>query len=317
MKKFSTFFILIFLLASVSLACNFSLPRSGYDAPKANIAYETNETGNHEIKLYNSSSHISSFFMNDTANYLEPRGVYSNGRIEFVSDRENQLSLYSMDYKTGVITRVPLDKQYSVISADWSRDGKYIVAAISKDCDINTAGCTSDIYVMNADGTNLKNITQTRVISEYEPRWSPDGENIAFYSNREQDFEIYKMDKDGKHLIQLTSNTFGDGDPSWSPDGEKIVFDSNRDGDWDLYIMNADGTETKSLTQNITNDFYPDWSPDGNWITYDSDSDGNIDVFVIDIDGKNQYRVTNDKNNQTHPCWVVEGTISKPDEPVS
>ena len=85
-----------------------------------------------------------------------------------------------------------------------------------------------EIYVMNADGSNVVQLTHNSAADEY-PVWSPDGKQIAFKSNRDGNFEIYVMDADGTNQKRLTNHPSNDEDPAWSPDGKHIVFHSDRE----------------------------------------------------------------------------------------
>ena len=74
---------------------------------------------------------------------------------------------------------------------------------------------------MNANGANLINLTQ-HLKSDRSPSWSPDGTRIAFSSDRDGDYEIYVMNADGTHPIQLTDDPWAsDFGPAWSPDGHR------------------------------------------------------------------------------------------------
>jgi Tol biopolymer transport system component len=95
---------------------------------------------------------------------------------------------------------------------------------------------TLDIYVMNADGSNLRRVTndKSRGISNFAPSWTPDGKGLVFSSNRDDskrlNFEIYKINLDGTGLERITYGGRFDGFPMFSPDGKKFVWASNRNG---------------------------------------------------------------------------------------
>ncbi len=138
-----------------------------------------------------------------------------------------------------------------------------------------------EIYLINADGTGLTNLTQNPA-SDINPEWSPDGRKIAFLSERDGNWEIYLMNADGTGLVNVTRHPGGDFDPSWSPDGLQIAFTSLRDGlQSDVYVMNADGTGLRNLSMDpAVHDRHPAWSPSGSRIAYAS-----LDVVAVNPDG--------------------------------
>ena len=99
--------------------------------------------------------------------------------------------------------------------------------------------------------------------------------SIAFRSNRDGNWEIYKMNPDGSRVTRLTFNVADDDEPSWSPDRRKIVFQSSRDGNNEIYVINSDGSKQTRITNNPAVDLHPTWSPDGTKITFSSTRDGN------------------------------------------
>jgi Tol biopolymer transport system component len=229
---------------------------------------------------------------------------------------------------------------------EWSPDGTRISASGSSVSDAGNC-CSRNVYVMNADGTNLQRLTNTPSTTEgedYEPTWAPDGTWLAFTSTRSErprdpedpindsdDREIYRMDADGTNEQQLTAtpSVNSDEQPSISPDGTKIAFASNRHyrffGDpenadlLDIYVMNADGTgEPRRLTFDAaptypleTQSQNPAWSPDGTRIAYESTRgfEGKGEIFVMNADGSGTpINVSNDPSWDTDPAWSPDGT---------
>ena len=77
---------------------------------------------------------------------------------------------------------------------------------------------------MNGDGSEQTRLTNNDA-GDGQPRWSPDGENIAFVSDRDDgNFQIYVMNADGSEQTRLTNNNADDCSPTWSPDGEKMLL---------------------------------------------------------------------------------------------
>jgi len=157
---------------------------------------------------------------------------------------------------------------------------------------------------MNADGSAQTNLT-SNTASDFDPVWPPDGQRIAFTSDRDGNLEVYVMNTDGSGPTNLTINAASDFFPAWSPDGEKIAFTSNRDGNIDVFVMNADGSGPTNLTSNAASDFLPAWSPDGQKIAFQSDRDGfgNDEVYVMNADGSAQTRLTSNGAPDQGPDW--------------
>lgn len=121
------------------------------------------------------------------------------------------------------------------------------------------------IYVMNADGSNIKRLTFKGDYNS-SPSWSPDGSKIAFASQDGANFDIFTMNADGTNLKRLTSAQKADGkaahneDPSFSPDSRYIVYTSNRTGKNQIFISTIDGSEERRVTNDSKNYYRPKWS---------------------------------------------------------
>lgn len=142
---------------------------------------------------------------------------------------------------------------------------------------------TDGIYVANPDGTNSIRIAD----NAYSPRWSPDGTQIVFSSNRDGNAEIYVMNADGTDQRRLTSNDAADYPLDWSPDGAKLSFASERDGHRQIYVMNADGSGQFNLTNTDTDEFGGTrWSSDSTQLlNVISFRDGYRQIYICDVDG--------------------------------
>jgi dipeptidyl aminopeptidase/acylaminoacyl peptidase len=195
------------------------------------------------------------------------------------------------------LTRNP----WSDSNPTWS-PGRRLVAFESNRAGNRHSYEDSDIFVMKADGSGVRELTFSNAF-DGDPSWSSLDE-IAFESERTHDSEIWKIDSTGGNEKQLTNNRGFDGDPAWSPDGTRIAFTSARDnGDREIYVMNSDGSGQTRLTSSPGFDENPSWSPDGRWIAFDSMRDGNLEVYVMKADGTKLARVTNHPALDAIPSW--------------
>ncbi len=119
-------------------------------------------------------------------------------------------------------------------------------------------GSYNQIYTMDEDGTNVKQLTNT-LANNTAPSWSADDEKIVFASNRDGSSKIYIMNSDGSGVYKLSDQLVYS--PTWSPDGSKISF-YYTDGDFELYIINSDGSGLTNVTNNGVIDSLSSWFPD-------------------------------------------------------
>jgi Tol biopolymer transport system component/HEAT repeat protein len=152
------------------------------------------------------------------------------------------------------------------------------------------------VYVMNADGSHLTNLTNY-MGRDYNPAWSPDGSKIAFISLP----DIYVMDVDGSNAMSLTNPGLFSKNFAWSPDGTKIAFSTSSD---EIYVMNADGSSRRQLTGSVGS--VKLWSPDGTTIVLSSE----YGVSVVDADGTTLARLVSQWKPATLRTlvWSPDGT---------
>ncbi len=186
----------------------------------------------------------------------------------------------------------------------WSRDSSRILFS-------GYHANQADIYVMNADGSGLIQLTD-HLQADMWGSFSPDGRRIVFQSKRVGPQEdIYVMNADGSNVVRLTTDPGRDICPSWSPDGKRIAFSSSRDGGLQIYLMGPDGSNQTRLTK-ITDGkikyYNPVWSPDGKRLVFYSEKGDRKDqVQVINADGTKQTVLTGDVGNNIFPAWSHDG----------
>jgi Tol biopolymer transport system component len=157
------------------------------------------------------------------------------------------------------------------------------------------------IYVMNADGSGVTNLTNNS-LSNGRPVWSPDGSRIAFDSYSGYN-AIYVMNADGSGMKILTNILEDARHPIWSPDGSHIAFDSYQevDDEGNIYVMNADGSNVTCLTNAQTYAQGPVWSPDSSHIAFVA-KEG---FFLMNADGSDMNLI--DKYGK-NPVWSPDGS---------
>lgn len=140
-----------------------------------------------------------------------------------------------------------------------------------------------NLWVVGSDGKGKRKLIQSAGNYCFQQCWSPDGEWIAFASDRDGNIELYKIRRDGTELTRLTEERGVDCRPRWSPDARWLAFVSNRSGNEEIYVMRADGSEVRNLTENPAVDDHPAWSPDGKDLTFVSLRDGGFDLYRMKV----------------------------------
>lgn len=165
----------------------------------------------------------------------------------------------------------------------------------------------SNIVLVNNSGEFVNKITDDR-FNNFAPELSFDRKTIAFYSDRDGDYDIYTINTDGTDLKNITNNDAGDYMPKWSSDGKKICYYSDEAVNTDVYIMNSDGTGKIRLVKNDAENSGSIWSADNTNIIYRSDEEGNFDIFSIGSNGNNKIKLSNDEYFEESLSLSPDGT---------
>jgi Tol biopolymer transport system component len=173
----------------------------------------------------------------------------------------------------------------------------------------------TEIWVMNADGSDQKQLTFTSN-SSGAPSWSPDGSRILFTRwwlvGSDLRSGLFRMKSDGSEVTCLDSIPDAYyGSPHDSPDGTRIVCErSGPSGSREVWLLNADGSSPMNLTPGGERGASPEWSPDGTRILYSRETAIGWRIYTMKPDGTDTLKVLETgvaNSNQYQPSWSPDG----------
>jgi TolB protein len=266
--------------------------------------------------------------------------VIETGKVVFVSNRDGNDEIYSMNYDGSGITRLTNNSSED-FSPSWSPDGLKIVF------DSDRTG-EYEIYIMNANGSNQQKITS--MADSFSPRWSPDGTRIAFVNDNGSGPVVYTMNPSGGDLLAVTDPAMYASSPCWSSNGERIAFigsltapgiymvdvdGSNQeliyaseglasfawspdgkqialtkwaapDLNFDLYLYDIGSAEITRLTTTTRNHLMGGWSPDGHYLIFSSNRDvlTNFEIYTMDLIWRSVENLTHNQAADVDPDWI-------------
>ncbi|MFH1741895.1 MAG: right-handed parallel beta-helix repeat-containing protein, partial [bacterium] len=157
--------------------------------------------------------------------------------------------------------------------------------------------------------TGPARLTDNNAVDRY-PRWSPDGSQIAFVSERGGNTDIWLMNADGSEPVQLTDGVGRNSSPAWSPEGDRIAFTSDRDSNAELYLLDLSTKDITRLTENEATDNSPVWDRNGTKILFSSERDSGFEIYSISLSGGTSRQLTFTLRDSVQPD---AGPASLPD----
>jgi TolB protein len=168
--------------------------------------------------------------------------------------------LFTIDLATRKITQLTSGRNHHDQHPKWSPDGRRISFVSSR-------GGNFDLYVMNADGTNVTRITD-HPANDFDPIWMPDGQSMIFSSERDSRSDLYRVWIADRRVDRLTHHFVGRAImPSVSPDGKLVAFAAQtlqrlQFWEFQVHILDLATGKTRAL-DNTGGACWPSWSPDG------------------------------------------------------
>jgi serine/threonine-protein kinase len=228
----------------------------------------------------------------------EPTPFGGGGKIIFISNRDGYDQIYEMNADGSNLVQLTFDETHKSWPA-YSPDGTKILYVGDGGFGPYNTKLGPDVWVMDADGSNQTNLTQTKGVDD-DPVWSPDGSKIVFVSYRfGGSRQLTVMNSDGSEQKRV-SFEFEEYNPTFSPNGGTLLFSSTffftlnmrqyRDGEMPA---NVDSLFDLKLEPELYDDRYdepdrigkgdsPAWSPDGNWIIYIRTNGNNRRIYLLD-----------------------------------
>lgn len=255
------------------------------------LAYWAQQPGNmgrlYTIKSNGEDNRPISDFYSVTSIESAPDWSPDGQRIVF--DNRETRDIMSVNWDGSDLQNLTNDQLFD-FSPKWSPDGTQIVYSSQNPSPFQ-------IFVMDADGSNPRQITQFPSSSSILPKWSPDGRKIAFLKKDGRVGPFYQahiIDVDGGNLKLLYNKTVLPVAPAWSPDGTRLALVSfeNDVNNREIYVVQHSDTSFLRLTNNSDWDNNPRWTPDGGRIIFDSRRNDEWSIYWMNPDGSDIQRLT-------------------------
>lgn len=280
-----------------------------WSADGTQILFWTNQNGKPQIVLSNVEPYPARLVLSDEKADLNfPRLAPGGKHLLYearLADRRVELRLTDLETKkTKTLFKTAPDypSGYLLMPA-WSPDATRIA--------LTDKSGNSEIFIINADGTGLRNLTNDP-LGDSNPVFSPDGSEIIFARDFYGKMRLYRMDLNGGSQRRVTEKEGYDQGAAFSPDGATLAFSGDRETadsrGLDIYLLDFNNpANEKRLTARRFHDGSPTFSPDGKRIAFVSGADGNAEIYLMNSDGTGLFRLTNTKAEESVPQFSKDG----------
>jgi len=168
-----------------------------------------------------------------------------------------------------------------------------------------------DLFTAPAEHGSIRNLTRSQGVRERDPSWSPDGSQVAYWSDRSGEYELYVRPADGSGEERRVT-TDGADEPTWryravwSPDSTKLAYGDRKAR---LRVVDAASGQITDVDRDPNNDITDyTWSPDSRWLAYSKTGANNLSsVWVASLEDGATYQLTGDATNDVQPAWDPKG----------
>ena len=256
------------------------------------IAYINKSNGRYALRIADADGENPLTMVSSKEPIISPAWSPDGSKIAYVSFEKKKPIIFVQSL-SGQRTMLANFKGNNSAPA-WAPDGNKLAIVL-------TYGANSQIYTINADGSNLKQLTRSSAI-DTEPTWSTDAKWIYFSSDRGGKPQIYKVSSNGGEAQRVTFEGAYNVSPRFSPDGKSLAMIRNDGGKFRVVLQDLTSGQVQILSEG-SQDESPSFAPNGRVLLYATRVGGHGALAAVSADGRVKQRLNESGGDIREPAW--------------